>query len=350
MKKIIEINEEYACNGVPACDRYSVVTQIGVHITPAPKAYIKCEISVPKEEDLVPLTGILSDLLRRRIIANSPGFANIVAQVLANSRDPDIAAKITPYLGKCSIPTEILDDIRAHKDWAYWTALISLYGTLEVVQAQLQSVKRAFEKVPGVKVSSQLFSGPPGESLKATVISEAPEVLPQTGRPTLASLAFLNVKEPGGGHVAFAPIIPPSGRELYEWYLEAKQTTTEAGFNFLADFHLFARYVIAINLVMFTGSEQKEMNTLLRRLTDQTTKRGFSEYRTHVSVKTMCPEKANDVHFSEYRTHVSFVDNVASHHSFNNSAQRKLMMSLKDMLDPKGILSPGKSGIWNSEG
>ncbi|KFY65361.1 hypothetical protein V496_02638 [Pseudogymnoascus sp. VKM F-4515 (FW-2607)] len=287
-----------------------VVTQIGVHITPAPEAYIKCEISVPKEEDLVPLSGILSDLLRRRIIANSPGFANIVAQVLANSRDPDIAAKITPYLGKCSIPTEILDDIRAHKDWPYWTALISLYGTLEVVQAQLQSVKRAFEKVPGVKVSSQLFSGPPGESLKATVISEAPEVLPQTGRPTLASLAFLNVREPGGGHVAFAPIIPPSGRELYEWYLEAKQTTTEAGFNFLADFHLFARYVIAINLVMFTGSEQKEMNTLLRRLTDQTTKRGFSEYRTH----------------------------------------RKLMMSLKDMLDPKGILSPGKSGIWNSKG
>ena len=303
-----------------------VVTKIGVHITPAPEAFINCELSVPEEQDLIPLVGILTDLLRRRIIANSPGIANVLAKVLELAAiDPEIGPKIAPYLGKCSIPTEVLEDIRALRKLPYWTGVFSLYGTIEVVEAQLLSVKRAFEKVPGTKITSKVHSAPPGQSLNATVIGEEPEILPQTGRPTLASLAFLDIREQGGGHVAFAPILPPSGRELYAWYLEAKQTTADAGFNFLADFHVFARYVIAINLVMFTNSEQKHMNALLRRLTEQTTKRGFSEYRTHVSL----------------------MDDVASHYDFNNGALRKLTVTLKDMLDPKGILSPGKSGIWN---
>lgn len=302
-----------------------VVTKIGVHITPAPEAFIHCELSVPEEQDLVPLVGILSDLLRRRIIANSPGITNLMGKVLELATDPEIGPKIAPYLGKCSVPAEILEDIRALRKLPSWSAVFSLYGTIEVVEAQLLSVRRAFEKVPGAKITSKVYSCPHGQGLKANIMGDRPEILPQTGRPTLMSLGLMDIREPGGGHVAFAPILPPSGREVYAWYLEAKQTTTAAGFNFIADFHLFARYIIAIDLVMFTGSEQVQMNGLLRRLTEQTTKRGISEYRTHVSL----------------------MDDVASHYNFNDGAQRKLAMAIKDMLDPKGILSPGKSGIWN---
>lgn len=53
--------------------------------------------------------------------------------------------------------------------------------------------------------------------------------------------------------------------------------------------------------------------------------------------------------YSEYRTHVSFMDEVASHHNFNNGAMGRLTSALKDLLDPNGVLSPGKSGVWNSK-
>lgn len=37
---------------------------------------------------------------------------------------------------------------------------------------------------------------------------------------------------------------------------------------------------------------------------------------------------------------------VASLYDFNDHAYRRFVETLKDALDPKGILSPGKQGIW----
>jgi 4-cresol dehydrogenase (hydroxylating) len=50
--------------------------------------------------------------------------------------------------------------------------------------------------------------------------------------------------------------------------------------------------------------------------------------------------------WGEYRTHVAFMDHVAEAYSFNDHAMRRFHETLKDAVDPKGILSPGKSGIW----
>jgi 4-cresol dehydrogenase (hydroxylating) len=50
--------------------------------------------------------------------------------------------------------------------------------------------------------------------------------------------------------------------------------------------------------------------------------------------------------YAEYRTHLSYMDDVAATFDFNGHALRKLNESLKDMIDPHGILAPGKNGIW----
>jgi hypothetical protein len=40
------------------------------------------------------------------------------------------------------------------------------------------------------------------------------------------------------------------------------------------------------------------------------------------------------------------MDQIAGTYNFNDNAQMKLNEEIKNALDPKGILAPGKNGIW----
>jgi 4-cresol dehydrogenase (hydroxylating) len=50
--------------------------------------------------------------------------------------------------------------------------------------------------------------------------------------------------------------------------------------------------------------------------------------------------------YAEYRTHLSYMDEVAATFDFNGHALRRLNETVKDALDPNGILAPGRNGIW----
>jgi 4-cresol dehydrogenase (hydroxylating) len=50
--------------------------------------------------------------------------------------------------------------------------------------------------------------------------------------------------------------------------------------------------------------------------------------------------------YGEYRTHIQYMDAIAATYGWNNGALMKMNETIKDALDPKGILAAGKSGIW----
>lgn len=295
-----------------------------MHITPAPEAYATLEVSVPKEADLVPLIGTLSDLMRRSIILNSPSIANIF-RIALTSKVPEVHVKLAQYMKPNSyVPYDVLEEIRAEHNWGFWKAYFSLYGSVEMLPALIQTVQRALSIISGVKIEWREFPGSLGRAITAAEIKE--EEIPHSGIPTLAPLGIVDSRsEKGGAHVDFSPIVPPSGRELYEWYLTAKQRTIDATFDFFADFHVYPRYVVGIELIIYTLREEARVLELCRNLLHDGAEQGYMEYRTHVR----------------------YMDQIAAKLDFNDFAFNKFTGRLKDVLDPNGVLSPGKSGIWN---
>lgn len=75
---------------------------------------------------------------------------------------------------------------------------------------------------------------------------------------------------------------------------------------------------------MKTRSSRKKAHWLIRTLVDDCAKRGWGEYRTHLAL----------------------MDQIAGTYNFNDNAQMKLNETIKNALDPKGVLAPGKNGIW----
>ena len=50
--------------------------------------------------------------------------------------------------------------------------------------------------------------------------------------------------------------------------------------------------------------------------------------------------------YTPYRGHIDNMDDIAAEFSFNNHAALRFQETLKDALDPNGVLSPGKQGVW----
>lgn len=50
--------------------------------------------------------------------------------------------------------------------------------------------------------------------------------------------------------------------------------------------------------------------------------------------------------WGEYRTHLAVMDQIANTYNFNDNALMKLNETIKNALDPNGILAPGKNGVW----
>lgn len=174
----------------------------------------------------------------------------------------------------------------------------------------------------------------PGARFEArTYLSDAP---PEAVRPAdraqlgIPSLDMVRVAAWRGGqpaHTDFSLVCPPTGRDAAKVMQLVREGVEAHGFDYAGGFTLFPRHAVALALVAFDRDDPDEAGRVAKLF-------------PHLLAQ------AATIKAAPYRSHVAFMDQIAAQYDFGGQALLRLTERLKDVVDPAGILSPGKQGIW----
>lgn len=171
---------------------FGIVTKLSVWGYPSPEGYMICRVDVDKEDDLAPMIDIFRKLLMDGVIQNHPIIGNVPRELA--KRGP----RSKFFKGKNAIPDEKMEELRKEFGVGYWSARIGLYGPKEMIEFNYKRCQKAFESLPGAKISGDAFYPPAGKQYLN------PEDMPkefrtvETGTPTLIPLKSVQYRGEDG--------------------------------------------------------------------------------------------------------------------------------------------------------
>jgi FAD/FMN-containing dehydrogenase len=297
-----------------------VVTSIGIWLMPWPDVYISGDVTVEREEDMPKLLDILTELRRHEVIQNNALCGNVVRAATMNG------PRSRWYDGDGSIPEDRLEEMRHEMGIGQWNAKFGIYGDKGLAERRLEIIKERFADLDGFTVRGRLYEGKDGGQLRYDDIAVADRTQ-MAGVPSLGALKTVGWYGENGGHIDAAPIIPARGAEVYAFYQEVKELYRQYGFDIYIGYHLYPRHMVHVTMIFFDKDNHEQLaraRELYRRILAAARKHGYAPYRSHVD----------------------YMDLIAEGFDYNNNALLRLQETIKDALDPNGVISPGKQGVW----
>lgn len=333
-------------DGIFTQSNFGVVTKLAMRLHPKPEAFLEGFILAPRYEDLHALVNLLKYLENSGQATGTPELFSPLLGVSNKTKDlVDAFYKGPPQLPKAQadlvVKTKVgfspeLARFGADNKIPYWGLSIKFYGPAIVVKAQWEAAQEMARKA----IKSVAFGG--GEVF--TDFKRAAEewkVYPQdVGVP---NMDFFGMGTRAGGnpnpmrgHLWFSPVIPQTADGIFEAnrvFEEAVSTVPnlkEMPIWNLRPFSLPAPFYerTFLFIVGFPITDDAALN-----------KGVIAAYRTLLEIGAKHG-------WGEYRCHPEFQDQAMGLYSFNNNSLLRLHETIKDAVDPNGILSPGRYGIW----
>ena len=293
-----------------------VVTKMGFWLFPQPEAALSASVDVFAYADIGPLVEIFNELEYGNVFNGMPGFSSPVL-----SQQNPIAMAIVPDEAE-------MNQMVAESGLPAWRGSLNFYGPEKVIRAQWEHVRDRFAGFPGVKFNE----GP------LTRLPLAPEDLDRVMKPRfgIPSLEIFSVGSrgygdfnPSDGHIWFSAVIPRSGQGIIDANRVIRQECERLGLNLFMlapsvtcwtrSFVLFAAVPVYKD-----AARNRHLREAVREIIRTCGRHGWGEYR--------CPP--------------AFMDDVMDAYSFNDHALRRVNGKIKDALDPNGVLSAGRYGVW----
>jgi 4-cresol dehydrogenase (hydroxylating) len=311
-------------DGIFSQSNFGVVTKMGFWLMPEPEAYLEGIVNVPKHDDIIPLVDIMSYLMNSAIQNAGTNLQSPLR--FAAAQDPQVRPLL---LRDDDEAKEALNRYAAERGIPFWSNILKFYGPEEVVRAQWQYAKKKFAAIEGAELSD-------GASYRFPLTAEQIPNLRDESDFGVPSLSIFSIgarsafnPTPTTGHLWFSPVIPMTGEAVIESQRVLAQVLQDLGRD--ASVNVFPQsyhqrtFVILVGFpVLHDVEANRQARAVFRRLIEVAGEHGWGEYRTHTA----------------------FMDDCAHVYSFNDHALLRLQQTLKDAIDPNGILSAGRYGIW----
>lgn len=293
----------------------AAVTKMGFWLFPQPEAYLNASVNMPRYDDLVPLLDRFGEMENANIFNGMPGLSSPV--LMQGGR----AAIDFPEIPEGAE----MDRMARESGLPCWSGRLTFYGPEKVIRAQWDYVKSRF---PEASFTENAFVKLPLSPEDMERIHKPSFGIPGLEMFTMGARNKSNI-DPTDGHFWFSPIIPRTA----EGFIEANRVIRQACKKLDIPVILFSPpvsswYRAFILVMAIPIHKDQEKNAHLR-----------------AAVKELIRICA-DHGWGEYRTAPAFQDAVMDTYSFNNHKLRRVNETIKDALDPKGILSAGRYGIW----
>ncbi len=294
---------------------FGIVTKMGVWCMPEPESYLLCMVTTPHEDAL----GELVDAVRPFLLDGTIGAGVSLTPPIDTA--PLVALRDALRRGEVS-PEEVGRTLRARRG-SGWLLRWPLYGPAEVVEAQWARAQRGLAGVPGAEFAVRRFTG---GDVHTKAENHAEKC--SGGVPNEDLLVLLDLWPGEAGHLDFSPVAAVDGAAAVALTRLLRPIVEAAGLMYSPTFMIQGRTMLHIVPTLFDTSNEEQVRAAFEDM--------------YPNAIAACAEAG----YGLYRTHVHFMDEVMATYSFNDHVLRRFLERIKDAVDPNGILSPGKQGIW----
>jgi len=293
-----------------------VVTKMGFWLFPEPEAFLSASVEVPWFEDLGPLVELVNELEFGNLFNGMPSIGSPLLQ------------DANPALWEM-VPTPDEMNARVRETGLNaWRASFQFYGPEAVIRAQWEYIRDRFAAtIGGASFREDEFYRLPLSDADLDRIFKARFGIPNLERFSLGSRGA-NPLAPSDGHIWISAVIPRTADGIVEGtrtMLEACRRLEIPILAFSPSITCWARSLVMFAAVpVYKDERNPKLRAAVMELIDIFAEKGWGEYR--------CPP--------------AFMDKVMGAYSFNDHKLRRVNEQLKDALDPRGIISVGRYGIW----